>query len=472
MKLLTWIAWISLLPYGSFAMPTDVPSGAWYTNAVEVFVKQGYLPRKRPFLPGNKATRAEFVELLANLQDGSEASSKHSFDDVPPHHPYHALFEKAAKNGWLTGTNNCYGSRPCYASPDAPINRAEAAALMMRATNKEPSTKAPKFSDNPEGKWFTEHINNAASVCLLQGDANATTVRPDDHMNRAEMLTMLYRLYAPLQYPNCDATLEADIPLATTMIIQETAKKETWEGFEGPYGIHIYKETIYIMDSVAGKVLLFDNTGKQTGTLTAPGMEFPHGLAIDQNNLHYVADHRAGKVFIFDASGNHTGIFNKDVFTGPVHVHITEQQHLWVTDYKANRVLEFTLDGTLVREIVGEFLKPHMTVTDRDGNVYVVEVANNRIQKFSADGKLLSQIGTGVKGDDHGSFHNPTAIDIEEDTLYITDTDNNRIEVYDRNGTYLYTIGNLLSPFHAVEHNGKVYIVNTGTKQIKIVPKK
>ncbi len=65
---------------------------------------------------------------------------------------------------------------------------------------------------------------------------------------------------------------------------------------------------------------------------------------------------------------------------------------------------------------------------DRDGNIYVLDSANTRIQKFGPDGKYLATIGR--KGQGPGEFLMPDAIDFDKDgNLVVADSPQARIQV-------------------------------------------
>ncbi len=180
---------------------SDVPAGAWYGEAVKSFTDAGYLDGTQPkFRGGDTANRAEFIKLLVELNGGilSTPPAVPSFDDVAPGAWYYGYMEEAGKEAWVKGDGNCYGSHPCYARPGASINRAEAAALIVRAFGLTATGDAPQFVDNPSGQWYTSAIQTAADACVLQG--NDGRVRPSDMMNRAEMVTMLYRVDQNLSY--------------------------------------------------------------------------------------------------------------------------------------------------------------------------------------------------------------------------------------------------------------------------------
>ncbi len=187
----------------AFAAYSDVASGVWFEEAVTAFTDDGILDASQPrFRGGDNANRAEFVKLLVMLNGGllSTPPAVASFDDVKSSAWYYAYMEEAGKEQWVRGDGNCYGSHPCYARPGANINRAEAAALIVRAFGLEASGAAPQFVDNVSGQWYTESIQTAADHCVLQGDDSTGRVRPSDNMNRAEMVVMLYRVDQGLTY--------------------------------------------------------------------------------------------------------------------------------------------------------------------------------------------------------------------------------------------------------------------------------
>ena len=198
------VAAISLTQAGAvFAAYSDVPTGVWYSDAVDSFTSQGYLDDTQSRFRGSEpANRAEFVKLVVELNGGilSTPPAVPSFDDVSTGAWYYGYMEEAGKEGWVRGDGDCYGSHPCYGRPSANINRAEAAALITRSFALEATGDAAQFVDNPSGQWYTDVIQTAADHCVLQGDDSTGRVRPGDNMNRAEMVVMLNRVDLGLTY--------------------------------------------------------------------------------------------------------------------------------------------------------------------------------------------------------------------------------------------------------------------------------
>jgi DNA-binding beta-propeller fold protein YncE len=73
------------------------------------------------------------------------------------------------------------------------------------------------------------------------------------------------------------------------------------------------------------------------------------------------------------------------------------------------------------------FNYPSDIALDASGNIYVLDSANNRVQKFSPEGKYLATFGR--KGQGPGEFYNPDSIDIDaQGFFYVMDTYQNRIQ--------------------------------------------
>lgn len=213
---------ISLTSVGTvFAEYSDVPAGVWYEAAVEAFLDAGYLDASQPlFRGGDAANRAEFVKLVVEANGGilSTPPTVPSFNDVDPDAWFYGYFEEAGKEGWVRGDGDCYGTSPCYARPGANINRAEAAALIVRSFGLEYQGLAPQFVDNASGQWYTDVIQTAADSCVLQGDDTTGRVRPGDNMNRAEMVTMLYRAMQVLVFGvDCGDAISPVDPMITSI---------------------------------------------------------------------------------------------------------------------------------------------------------------------------------------------------------------------------------------------------------------
>jgi len=64
--------------------------------------------------------------------------------------------------------------------------------------------------------------------------------------------------------------------------------------------------------------------------------------------------------------------------------------------------------------------KPSDVVLDRDGNIYILDSGNYRIQKFTPEGEYLATIGS--QGQGPGGFMMPSSMDIDDQgNLFVSD---------------------------------------------------
>lgn len=83
----------------------------------------------------------------------------------------------------------------------------------------------------------------------------------------------------------------------------------------------------------------------------------------------------------------------------------------------------------------GEFSLPYTPAVDSAGNVYVADTLNNRVQKFTSDGRFLAKIGRGggdgSEGRGDGEFDDPYGVAVDcRGSLYVTDEDNDRVQKF------------------------------------------
>ncbi len=84
----------------------------------------------------------------------------------------------------------------------------------------------------------------------------------------------------------------------------------------------------------------------------------------------------------------------------------------------------------------GQLFKPLGVSADANGNIYVTDTGNNRLQKFSPQGRLISFIGG--FGWEREQFQYPVDIFVYNSLdIYIADLENNRIERYDKDLNWL-----------------------------------
>ena len=106
----------------------------------------------------------------------------------------------------------------------------------------------------------------------------------------------------------------------------------------------------------------------------------------------------------------------------------------------------------------GEFSKPQAIALDQEGSIYVVDTGNHRVQKFGwvdksacpecparADGKRLGFLATwGSLGTRSGDFKYPRDIAFDaQGNIYVLDAGNDRVQKFDRSMRFVGEMGRL-----------------------------
>ncbi|MCD6518577.1 MAG: TIGR03663 family protein [Anaerolineae bacterium] len=214
--------------------------------------------------------------------------------------------------------------------------------------------------------------------------------------------------------------------------------------FRAPKGLALDAEgNIYIADSQNHRIQVFDAQGRflrQWGREgTAPGQfKEPWGVAVAPNGDVYVADTWNHRIQVFDAQGNFKrmwGVFGEvQQPTGPGNV----------------------------------FYGPRDLIFDQEGYLYVADTGNKRIIKYDArSGQSEQMVGAvGGAGTEDGRMQEPVGIALDgEGNLYVADTWNQRIQVFDKGLHFLRKwqvyawegMSVVNKPYLAVDAAGNVY---------------
>ncbi|MFC1564879.1 6-bladed beta-propeller [candidate division KSB1 bacterium] len=107
--------------------------------------------------------------------------------------------------------------------------------------------------------------------------------------------------------------------------------------------------------------------------------------------------------------------------------------------YKVNEKFNLEFVRTF-GELEGEdenqqFFIPGDFTVDNNGNIYILDTGNQRVQVFSLQGKFLQTIGR--EGQGPGEFMNPASLEIFEDRLYVHEDSRKKIQVLSLKGDYI-----------------------------------
>ncbi|MBI6546476.1 MAG: carboxypeptidase regulatory-like domain-containing protein [Cyanobacteria bacterium NC_groundwater_1444_Ag_S-0.65um_54_12] len=187
--------------------------------------------------------------------------------------------------------------------------------------------------------------------------------------------------------------------------IKPTENAQSFPGINKPYDIQVLRTGQFAVSSAGNNQILLFDTAKgpahdARGNLLKPitGSTGLKGLTVDaDDNLYFIDD-----------AASAGGVIKKVSIAGTL-------------------LLQFGYRGG---RGPGYFEHPtDLAVDNRNGDIYVVDAGNNRIQRFNRDGAFLSEFGG--MGAGNGQFNNPVGIAVDrEGFVFVSDSNNNRIQKF------------------------------------------
>ncbi len=176
-------------------------------------------------------------------------------------------------------------------------------------------------------------------------------------------------------------------------------------------------------------IFIFQRTGREWTE------HFPDSLI--SSNTIFLLDRQTGKIL---------NSWGSNLFIMPHGLSVDKENNVWVTDVGLHQILKFSHEGKLllklgVAKIPGNdsehFNLPTDVAVADDGSFYVSDgYGNSRVVKFSKEGKYLFEWGK--KGRQPGEFNIPHSIDLDsQGNVYVADRENNRIQKFNPKGQFL-----------------------------------
>lgn len=216
-----------------------------------------------------------------------------------------------------------------------------------------------------------------------------------------------------------------------------------------PYGVALYKGKIYVADTGAPGLAVFDLARKSFALITGGAngrMRRPINVTIDADGSKYVTDTGRDQVLVFDADDRFVAAFGtqgqfKPVDTAVIgnRLYVVDIQHhaVQVLDKRSGAKLsEFGKPGSEP----GELFHPTNIAVGPDGDLYIVETSNFRVQRFTPEGKPVRSYGQA--GNSVGNFARPKGIAIDRSgRMYVSDAAFENVQMFDPNGRLLLYFG-------------------------------
>jgi len=244
--------------------------------------------------------------------------------------------------------------------------------------------------------------------------------------------------------------IESEVPLPT---------EEGQEEFDPELQVTLKKKASggYLMTDETGEsagAVAFDKTGQaealvsegdakvdytyEGGALSEIAVEDPGTAQADPSEVELAEPEATEGTPLFHSSFGTLGSEDAE-FDTPTDVAIGADGDLWVADYANDRVQHFNPAGEYVGQFGaqgsgdGQLSRPASIAIDAEGDIWVVDKNNYRIQKFSPEGEYLDQFGS--QGSAAGQFNHPEGIAIDASgDIWVSDTYNYRIQKFTPEG--------------------------------------
>ena len=202
--------------------------------------------------------------------------------------------------------------------------------------------------------------------------------------------------------------------------------------FIWPTGIALDKDTnVYVTDEWLNRITKYDRDGEYITHWGAQGsgdgdVDRPSGIAIGKDETLYIVDSRNNRVQKFGLGGKFLGKFGSagsadGQFNLPWGMCLDSDDNIFVADWRNDRVQSFTSDGKWLASFgtpgtggdcynarvkggitysdvpVGQFNRPTGVCVDQDGDIYIADWLNNRVQVLTPDGRFITEF----TGDGH-----------------------------------------------------------------------
>jgi hypothetical protein len=215
-----------------------------------------------------------------------------------------------------------------------------------------------------------------------------------------------------------------------------------------PFGVRMHDGKIYVCDTQSTSLTVFDLRKHEVRLVGVNGegkLGKPVDVAVAPDGFKYVADTQRPAVFVYDAQDKFVRVIGQADFR-PASLAVLGNA-LYVCDFKNHQILVFDRhSGSLLRSIgkpgsgPGELGGPLGLAVDPEGYIYVSEIVNCRLQKFSPDGKSIRTFGN--RGDQPGTFTRPKHIALDSDgNLYVVDTAFQNVQVLNKDFKPLMAFG-------------------------------
>lgn len=163
--------------------------------------------------------------------------------------------------------------------------------------------------------------------------------------------------------------------------------------------------------------------------------------------IHRPEDANVDPVVVLDRNGKRLRSWGRGMYTIPHGIRLDAEGNVWTTDANTSKIYKFTPSGEKLLEIevggIPDASAAFCSITDvafsprGDGHVFVADgYCNGRVVEYDAQGRRVREFG--MRGVEPGQFMNAHGIAIGPDgNIYVADRENGRLQWFDLEGNLL-----------------------------------
>jgi DNA-binding beta-propeller fold protein YncE len=282
----------------------------------------------------------------------------------------------------------------------------------------------------------------ALSGCAKQKEVyHGKTFWPDVDLPRLELLKFVN-----------DNLQVIDNKKSFSLVALGNATPPDWKPFIKLNAVQTHKGKVYVCDSAQAEIFILDFPNQTfeplKGNFGRGKLRKPLGIAIGGDDKLYVSDVARHDVAVYDPEGNYLASLARRGNSNPSDVAV-DDYFAYILDTKRHIVDAFDLQTGKLSHSFGQgqedpdfnMYYPLGLGLDKDGFIYVSNMATGRISRFDRDGHGMQNIGGGM-GTNPSFFSRPRDVEVDhEGNVYVVDAGHQNVQMFNKEGRLLMFFG-------------------------------
>ena len=249
---------------------------------------------------------------------------------------------------------------------------------------------------------------------------------------------------------------------------------------------------VFVADGVNDRILRFVPQGQVVEDIRAIGDQKllrPIGIKLDQTGRLWIADTGNHRVIVRRPDGSLDRVIaptiRSDRSERPLNVTdiapSPDGNTFWLIDNGNHRLALLSTTGTVPAFVVGargeslgRLQYPFMIARSKDGDVFVTDVINARVQAFTADGRPMASIGT--YGVEVGQLYRPKGVAVDSQGLvWVSDSTLGVVQVFTAGGSPVGVLRDAQGKVFrfetpmglAFDHQDRLYVVESRPGRVR-----